>query len=791
MIKTYFKTAIRHLFQNKAHSFINVFGLAIGMAVALLIGLWIVDECSCEKYNPGYDHIARVMQNQVLNGQTYTTRAVPIPLAAELRATFGSAFPQVVMSQWTQDHILAYGDKRLTQQGKFMEPAAPDLLGLKMLQGTKAGLQNPASILLSAAAAREIFGTADPMGRVMTIDNQMTVKVTGVYEDLPSNSQFHTALFIAPWDLYAAVNPSVKDVRNNWAYDAVEIFVRLSDKTDPGKLSAAIRSISMAHQKDKLAADYKPELFLLPMSRWHLYSSFKNGISAGGLIQFVWLFGIIGLFVLLLACINFMNLSTARSERRAREVGIRKAIGSLRGQLIGQFLSESVLTAVIAFVFSVLLIGMALPFFNRLADKNISIGWSAPWFWLAGLAFSIFTGLLAGSYPAFYLSSFRPVKVLKGAFRAGPQAAIPRKALVILQFTVSVILIIGTVVVLRQVQYAKDRPAGYDRTGLLSLSMNTSEFFDHGRPLRQELLRTGAVAEVAEATGMLNLTGFEWPGKNPGLQGEFGVVSVTYGFGSSVGWQFKEGRDFSRDFATDSSGIVINEAAVAFMGLHDPVGQQVTWDGTKYRIIGVIRNMIMESPYEPVRQTVYYLGDKAYAPNLFVKLNPNMPTGEALKKVQAVFHRIIPSAPFDYKFADAEYDKKFATEQRIGQLAGFFALFAIFISCMGIFGMASFMAEQRTKEIGIRKVLGASVFTIWRLLSKEFVILVGISIGIAGPVAYWFLHQWLQGYTYHSGIPWWVFAATGLGTLLITLLTVSVQSLKAAMANPINSLKAE
>lgn len=797
MLHNYFKTAIRHLLQNKTHSFINISGLAIGMAVALLIGLWIADECSYEKYNPGYDHIARVMQHQVLNGQTFTTKAVPLPLASALRASYGNACPQVVLSQWTQEHILAYGDKKLTQRGKFMEPAGPDLLGLKMLEGSTAGLENPASILLSASTARNIFGTADPMGKIVKIDDQMIASVTGVYEDIPANSQFHTALFIAPWDLYAAANSWVKEEKNEWGYDAVEVFVRLTDKTDPQKLSAAIKNLSLDHLKDnQLGLAYQPQLFLQPMSRWRLYSEKSGQDNSGGLIRFVWLFGTIGLFVLLLACINFMNLSTARSERRAREVGIRKAMGSRRSQLIGQFLGESLVTAFIAFLFSVLLVGLALPFFNRLADKEIAIGWSAPWFWLSGLGFSIFTGLLAGSYPALYLSSFRPVKVLKAPFRAGRWTTMPRKTLVVMQFTISIVLIIGTMVVFRQVQYAKDRPAGYSREGLLTLPMNSREYFGREETLRYELLQTGAVTEVAESSSsattlMLSLSGFEWPGKDPNKLGEFGVISVTHGYGKTLGWQFTEGRDFSRELATDSSAMVLNEAAVAFMGLQHPVGETITWSGSKYKITGVIKNMIIESPYDPVRPTVYYLGDKKEATWLFVRINPAMTAGEALNKIQTVFHRIIPSAPFDYKFVADDYDKKFATEQRIGQLGGLFTGLAIFISCLGIFGMASFMAERRTKEIGVRKVLGASVFTIWRLLSKEFVVLVSLSIALGGPLAYSLLHRWLQNYTYRSGIPWWIFAATGAGALLITLLTVSFQSFKAAMANPVDSLRTE
>lgn len=796
MLKNYLKTAIRHLLRNRFHSFLTISGLAIGMAVAVLIGLWINDECSYEQYNPGYDHIARVMQHQDLNGAPYTTRAVPVPLAAALRSSYGNACPQIVLSQWTQDHILSYGDKKLTRKGKFMEAGGPDLLGLTMLKGSGSGLSGTASVLLSATAARSLFGDTDPMGKVIRIDDQAVAAVTGVYADIPANSQFHPVQFIAPWKLYASVHSWVKEEENDWSYDAVEVFVRLNDNVDAASLSAQIKDLSIAHLQDnKLGLAYHPQLFLQPMADWRLYSE-QRGQDSGGLIRFVWLFGAIGAFVLLLACINFMNLSTARSERRAREVGIRKAMGSMRVQLIAQFLGESVVTAFVAFLFALLLVMLALPAFNRLADKDISIGWSHPRFWLTGLSFSLLTGVFAGSYPALYLSRFRPVKVLKGLFRADSGAAGARRALVVLQFTVSMLLIVGTVVVFRQVQYAKDRPTGYDRSGLLTLPMNTSTHFEKQDLLREELLQTGAVREVAASSSsattlMLSLSGFEWRGKDPNLLGEFGVISVTHGYGKAMGWEFTAGRDLSRTFATDSSAMVINEAAAAFMGLKNPVGETITWDGKTYHIIGVIHNMIIESPYERVRPTIYYPGDRKEAGWLFVKLNPAMPVSEALAKVQSVFHRIIPSAPFDYTFVADEYGKKFATEERIGQIGGLFTVLAIFISCLGIFGMASFMAERRTREIGVRKVLGASVLSLWQLLSKEFVLLVGLSVAIATPVAYLLLHRWLQQYTFHSGIPWWIFAGAGLGVLLITLFTVSVQSVKAAMANPVKSLRSE
>jgi putative ABC transport system permease protein len=797
MIKSFFKIAVRNLTRNKIHSLINIIGLSAGMAVAMLTGLWIWDECSYEKYNPNYDHIAQVMQTGTLNGEGYTYGSMPLPLAAELRTTYGSSFRHVILSWWVRDHILSAGDKKFTEKGKFMEPEAPEMLSLKMEKGSRAGLNDPSSILLSASVAKALFGDTDPMERRVKIDDKMEVKVTGVYEDLPENSRFNDVMFIAPWKLHAAQDAVVKDYAGNWAYDATEIYVQMADHADIRTVSAKIKNSTLDKLKDnKEAAAYKPIVFLQPMSRWHLYSEFKNGVNTGGRIQFVWLLGIIGVFVLLLACINFMNLSTARSERRAKEVGIRKTMGSRRGKLIVQFFGESLLGAAFAFVLSLFLVGWVLPFFNEMADKKMTLPWASPLFWLMSIVFILFTGIIAGSYPALYLSSFQPVKVLRGSFRVGRLATIPRKALVVLQFTVSIALIIGTLVVLRQVRFAKDRPVGYDRNGLITIQMTTPGFFSQAATLRNDLLRTGAVAEMAESSSPAtwvwqNLGGFNWPGKDPSAQAEFGIVSVSPEYGRTVGWQFAAGRDFSGDFPTDSSGMILNEAAIKYMGLKKAVGERVTQGQLNFQVIGVIRDMLMESPYESVKPTIYYIGKSDAANFLFIKINPAVSAGTALDMIRTVFQKHIPSAPFDYKFVDAEYAKKFAGEERIGRLAGAFAFLAILISCLGIFGMATFMAEQRIKEIGIRKVLGASVFNIWRLLSKDFVVLVIIALFIAIPVAYTFMYNWLQNYEYHPGIPWWIFAAAGAGALLITLLTVSFQALKAAVANPVKSLKTD
>jgi ABC-type antimicrobial peptide transport system permease subunit len=531
------------------------------------------------------------------------------------------------------------------------------------------------------------------------------------------------------------------------------------------------------------------------MPRWHLYGEFKDGKNVGGRIQFVWMFGIVGAFVLFLACINFMNLSTARSEKRAKEVGIRKAIGSYRSQLVRQFLSESFLMATAGFFLAILLVAAALPWFNELANKALKMPWDKPAFWLLNLAFISLTGLLAGSYPALYLSSFAPIKVLKGTFRAHTMAAFMRKGLVVVQFTVSVALIIGTLIVHRQIQFTKDRPVGFEREGLFYVMINTPEIRSKHDVLQRELLNTGVVSSMSMSTSpMTDLwsrnIGFNWEGKDPNSVPVFATVACTHDHAQTVGMKFMQGRNFSRAFKTDTSALVINEAAAKIIGEKDIVGKTILWNEGKFQVIGVVEDMLMESPFEPVAPAIFVLSYQEG--NLYnVKLKVGEGVHSALEKVGKVFTKLDPGAPFDYKFIDQEYDRKFAAESRLGKLANFFAFLAIFISCLGLFGLASFVAEQRTKEIGIRKVLGASVGNLWGMLSKDFVVLVLISCALAAPLAYYFLEEWLEKYTYRIGISWTFFAYASMGAVLITLLTVSYQAIRAALLNPVKSLKSE
>jgi len=793
MFRSYILIALRNLRSNRGHSFINIAGLSVGMAVALLIGLWIWDELSFNKYHQHYDRIAQVMLQETRSGRIGTGAAIPLPLDAEMRKMYGSDFRHIVMASWTENHILIIGDKKLSVSGSFMGADAPEMLTLQMVKGSRNGLRGSSGILVSSATAHSLFGDTDPMGQVIRMDDRASFTVSGVYEDLPGNSSFHALGFMAPWDFYAGSGEWIQRNPNDWTDNSLMMYVQVADHADMGKVSEKIRDI----ERNKMApgkTGNKPVVFLHPMRKWHLYSTFSNGVNTGGAIQYVWLFGIIGSFVLLLACINFMNLSTARSEKRAREVGIRKAIGSLRGQLIGQFFCESLMTTTGAFVISILLVGLSLPFFNAIAGKDLHILWTYPLFWVVSIVFILFTGVIAGSYPALYLSSFQPVSVLKGAFKTGPLAAVPRKVLVVLQFTVSVILIIGTIVVFSQIQWAKNRPVGYTRDGLIDIGTTNGDLYHAFNSIRADLQKAGVITEMtgssSPATGINNYRGdVSWRGKDPAIAADFANIHVSSGYGRTLGWQFTAGRDFSSQLTTDSSAVVLNEAAVKYMGLVNPIGEVIQF-GKKpapHTVIGVIKDMVMGSPYEPVKQAIYAIGKGGYD-DIIMKINPNVSTHEALGTIAAVCKVYSPSVPFSYRFVDEEYAKKFREEERIGKLSSVFSALAIFISCLGLFGMASFMAEQRMKEIGIRKVLGASVFNLWGLLSRDFVVLVVISLFIAMPVAYYFMSNWLRHYEYHSDLPGWAFAAAGAGALAITILTVSYQSIKTALMNPVKSL---
>ncbi|MCF0061041.1 ABC transporter permease [Dyadobacter chenwenxiniae] len=792
MITNYSVIAFRNLLKNKVYSFINIAGLAVGIAVAMLIGLWVWDELSFNKYHKNYDRLTQAYISQTFNGQTGSGRAVSLPSVMEMANKYSADFKNTSMASWNFGHLLANGDKKINKRGMWAQPAFPEMLSLKMLKGDlKTALKDPGSIVISESVAKALFGNEDPLNKTVKLDIKKNVKVTGVYEDIPFNSEFNELNLLLTWNDYLLSENWVKESQTQWGNHSFQFYAQVADNADIEKVSLKIRDVEIPHASSKTE---KPQYFLHPMSRWHLYSDFKNGKNVGGGIQFVWLFSIIGVFVLLLACINFMNLSTARSEKRAKEVGIRKAIGSLRSQLVFQFLSESFLVVSLALVLALLIVLVALPSFNDLSGKHVRFPWQYIQFWLMLITFSIFTGLISGSYPAFYLSSFNPLSVLKGTFKVGKWSAVPRKVMVVMQFTVSITLIIGTIIVFQQIQHAKNRPVGYDRQGLLQIDISPNLYGKY-YPLRDDLLKSGAVYEMSESssptTGIYsNQIGFEWEGMEAGATPLFGTIACTHDFGKTIGWKIIDGRDFSREYSTDTAGFILNESAVKLTGLKDIVGKTIRYNGKPRQVVGVIKDMVMQSPYEPAVPTIFLM-DYEWANLINIKLLPGAPVEKSLKKVEAIFKKHDPDSPFEFKFADEEYEAKFRAEERIGKLARVFAVLAVFISCLGLFGLAAYTAEQRTKEIGIRKALGASVAQMWAMLSKEFVFLVIVSCAIASPIALYFLSDWLKKYEYHIELSWVVFAVSAVTAILITLITVSFQAIKAALMNPVKSLRSE
>lgn len=799
MIRNYLKIAWRNLFNNKAYSAINIGGLALGMAVTLIIGLWMQDELAHNSYFKNKDKIAQIFQSQTFNGQTGTGPAIPRPLEKALREGYADNFEHLVMSSWNNSQYLKYKEVSISKKGNFMQRGAPEMLSLEIVKGEKDGLREINSIMLSESTANALFGSEDPIGKVVEVNSQYDMMVSGVYSDIPFNNSFNDTEFIMPWEKYITVQEWIKNAVDNWGNNSFQMFAQIEENTNMETVTAAIKDVKKNLNEEN--REHNPQLFLFPMKEWYLHGNFENGKQVGGRIKYVWLFGIIGAFVLLLACINFMNLSTARSEKRAKEVGIRKSIGSQRGQLIYQFLSESFLVVVFAYLIAVLLILLSLGGFNELASKEIEFPWNNAGFWFISILFVLVTALLAGSYPALYLSSFRPVEVLKGTFKVGRYASLPRKILVVVQFTVSVAFIIGTVIVMQQINHAKNRPIGYDKKGLVQVPTMSQDFSGKYDLMRSEFLKSNAIVEMSKSSGPMtaiwsNWSGFTWEGKPEGFQEDFAWTQVSPEFAKSLNLKIVAGRDFSREFATDSNAVLINETAVKYMGLTNPIGTYLK-DSDKedpsepLKIIGVVQDMIAQSPYEPVKQAVYAFDKHGNESYYNMRLNPNRSAGENLAVIERVFKEHFPNIPFQYDFVDQEYGEKFAAEERVGTLSGIFTALAILISCLGLFGLTSFVAEQRTKEIGVRKVLGATVFNVWNMLSKDFLKLVTISCFIAIPISYYVMNGWLQDYPYHVILEWWIFALAVIGAMSITIITVSFQAIKAANANPVKSLRTE
>lgn len=787
MIQNFFKIAWRNLLRNKGFSFINILGLAIGMAAAVLISLWIKSELDYDQFHENRDRIYEAWNKATFSGKLQCWNTTPKALA---RAT-EKDIPQVeraVRVNWPNSYLFSVGEKRLTVSGNIVDTGFLQMFSFPLVKGNpETALKNGSSILLTEKLAKKIFGNEDAMGKIIKIDNKDNFTVTGIIKDLPKDTRFNFE-YLMQWDYL--IKRGEDD--SSWDNNSTRTYVMLKKNTSIEAANAVMKGMKIRYSKDE---DPKWEMFLYPMSRWRLYSNFTNGKEDGGLIDFVKLFGIIAGFILLIACINFMNLSTARSEKRAKEVGIRKVVGAQKGSLVGQFLGESILLSFLAGLIAIILIEVSLPAFGKLAGKELSVDFSNPNFWLAGIGFVIFTGLLAGSYPAFFLSSFQPVKVLKGTFKAAHALITPRKLLVVLQFTFAIILIICTTIVKQQIDHAQKRESGYARNNL-AYHFLTGDIDKHYAAIKNELISSGVATSVTKTSapltqGWSDSWGFEWAGKDPDDKTDFDRYCADEGIVKTAGFKLVKGRDFNlSQFPTDSNAMIINESAAKVMNFKDPIGQTVKDGDKEWHIVGVIGDFILQSPYYPTKPMIIE-GGKAWFNVIHFKLNAANSTADNMKKAQAIFKKYNPEYPFEPNFIDEEYAAKFKVEERTGTSAALFAALTVFISCLGLFGLATYMAENRIKEIGVRKVLGASVAGITTLLSKDFLKLVMISFALACPVAWWLMHKWLEDYPYRVSIQWQVFAFTAAITFIISILTVSYQAIKAAVANPVKSLRTE
>ncbi|MEJ2004720.1 MAG: ABC transporter permease, partial [Cyclobacteriaceae bacterium] len=770
MLRNFFLVALRNLRKNHIYSFVNIAGLTIGIVCSVLILLWVNDETTYDNFIPKADRLNQVWINAEFDGKLNSWKSVPLPSYEALKDA-DAHIVNTVVTDWGYDHLVTVGDTRLRQRGFYVSEEFLDMFEFTLVKGDPStALDEPNSIVISETLAKSLFGEEDPINKVIRLDNEGDLAVSGVLKDVPQNSSFQFELLI-PWSYREKTNEWVRDNMDNWGNNSFQVFLELDDPANRRTTESNVSNLIMEHVDEE---EFDRQLFLYPMPRWRLYSSFENGVESGGLIEYVRLFTVIAVFILAIACINFMNLSTARSQNRAKEVGIRKSVGSGRKQLILQFLGESLVITFIAFILAMILVVILLPSFNTMVEKELILDYTNSKFWLAALGLILITGIVAGSYPAFYLSGFNPVRTLKGTINVGRKGSLPRKVLVVLQFAVAIILITGTFVIFQQIDLVRNRQLGYDQTKLITIDY-TEELRENYETFKTEILRTGAVESMTRSNSSItsvNSNNFlGWPGKPDDLEVIFSTITAEYDYANTMGIDIIEGRDFSIDFKSDTAAIVINKAALELMGLENPIGTQLDLWGEKRTLIGVLDDVLMESVYQDVKPLFIILDD--WGGVITLRLNRDQDIQASLNEVEKVYTQFNPAYPFDYSFVDEEYEQKFTYIKLTHRLAIIFASLAMVITGLGLFGLASFMAEQRTKEIGIRKVLGASVTNLVGLMSKDFTWLVLVSFALSAPLAWYLLDQYLDQYEIRTALHWWIFPLAGLIAILFALLIVS------------------
>ena len=786
MFKNYLKIAWRNLLRNKSFSLLNILGLSIGLAVTALILLWVHNELEFNQFHEKKDRIYQVYNKYEVEGEIWTWNSTPKIMARTIKKDY----PEVEeVSRYFYENIFLFsqGDKNIKANGTLVDPSFLKIFSFPLLEGdVETVLEDVNSLVVTETFAKKMFGDAPAVGQIVKMDNQDSFKITGVLQDIPSNSDFNFE-YLIPW---AYLKQRGWD-DENWNNNSVATYVLLKEGTNYAAFSEKIESLRKSY--DKEAPDMVT--YLYPYTRSHLYSEFENGEEVGGLIDIIRLFTIIAIIILVIACINFMNLSTARSEKRAKEVGVRKVVGAKKKALVWQFLGESILISFLSAAVAVTIVLVALPSFSELIGMELTLDWTNPWLWVFSLSIILLTGLLAGSYPALYLSAFKPSTVLKGTFSKVNTLVTPRKILVVVQFSVAIILITATLVVKQQISTVQNRKLGYNKEHLIYLQME-GEVEQKYESIKSELYNQGIAASISKTNSPIteswsNSWNIEWKGKSEDNKTLVHRMVADDAITKTMGLRLVQGRDFDlTKFPTDSTAMLLNESAVKLMGFQEPLGQTIKDNGTEWHVIGVVEDFVFNSPFQKIEPMVIE-GARAWFNIIHIKFKPNSSVAENLAATEAIFKKYNPNYPFNYEFVDADYAQKFADEQRTEKLASLFTILTILISCLGLFGLASYMAQNRIKEIGVRKVLGASVSGITTLLSRDFLKLVGIALIIAIPISWYAMNRWLQDFAYRIDLSWWVFALAGIIALAIAFLTVSYQAIKAAKSNPVKSLRTE
>jgi predicted permease len=793
MLRNYLKIAWRNLIRETSYAFLNMAGLAVGMAASTLIFLWIQSELTYDRFYSKTDRIFQVYNQDVFSGNPMVWGSTPLPLAPALKQNYPDVEDATRYRPTTL--LLTTGDKKLNVEGAFADPSFLNLFDFALLAGNRGkALSENNGIVITKSLAERLFGTSNAIGKTLQIDHKDSFSVTGVLDDLPNNTQFSNLSFLLPWTYF--VVPGWDS--DGWVSNNNYTYVLLKDKVNPAAVNEKIKRVTAEHLKGLVEDVSHRQIFLHPASKWHLYSKQENGQLIDGKIVNVRLFGLIAALILLIAAVNFINLTTARSEKRAKEVGIRKVAGAQKVSLIFQFISESLLLTFFAGLFALLIVMLFIPTFNNLTGKQLSLDLGTINFWLGAILFVLLTGLLAGSYPAFFLANFQPVKVMKGAHRSAHEVFSLRKGLVITQFTFAIVLIIGTLVVKEQIRYAQDRENGYDQNNLLFMSMS-GDLAKHYGSFQQELIQNGAAVSASKSLGPITAInsrqwGVSWSGSTKADKDiEFDRFGADEDFLKTTGTKLLAGRDVNvLEYPTDSTAVLLNETAVKTMQLKNPIGSSIRFDSHDWHVVGVVKDFIFASPYEPINPVLIHGPAGSISLDwISIRLNPANTTAQNLEITEKLAKKYNPNYPFEYTFADESYKAKFADEQRTGSLISLFTGLTIIISCLGLFGLAAYTAQQRTKEIGVRKVLGATVGSIVGLLTKDFIQLIGVAFVIGGPIGWYVMEKWLQDYNYRIAIGAGVFLLTLALAILIVTLTVSYQAIKAALVNPVKSLRSE